>query len=81
MAIQRQAPPLASAANFGYGFRMTDEDRQMLRDIIDYCIRQCEAADQAMALPRDSACRKPRRKAAYAEVARHARILLTETGG
>ena len=60
---------------------MTDEDRQMLRDIIDYCDGQYEAAYQDMATPCDSPTLAARRKRAYARVARHARILLTESGG
>ncbi len=60
---------------------MTDEERQMLRDIIDYCDRQWEAAKQGMASPGDSPVLAARRKAAYADVARHARILLIENGG
>ncbi len=60
---------------------MNDEDRQMLRDIIDYCNGQCGAADQDMASPCDSPVLTVRRKAAYAKVARHSRILLDENGG
>jgi hypothetical protein len=65
----------------GYGFLMNDEDRQMLREIIDYCDSQCEAAYQDMASPCDSPVLAARRKAAYADVARHARMLLIEDGG
>jgi hypothetical protein len=60
---------------------MNDEDRLMLRDIIDYCDSQCEAADQDMASPCDSPDLADRRKAAYAKVARHARMMLTEAEG
>jgi len=60
---------------------MTDEDRQMLRAIIDYCERQWQSACQGMASPGDSAGLAARRKAAYADVARHARILLAEKAG
>jgi hypothetical protein len=60
---------------------MTDEDRQMLRDIIDYCDSQCQAARHGMASPGDSSGLADRRKAAYAKVARHARILLAESEG
>ncbi len=49
----------------------------MLRDIIDYRGRQVEAADQDTASPGLPA----RRKDAYAKVARHARVLLAESGG
>jgi hypothetical protein len=65
----------------GYGYLMTDEDRQMLREIIDYCDSQYKAAYQDMASPCDSPVLADRRKAAYARVARHARILLAESGG
>jgi hypothetical protein len=57
---------------------MNDEDRQMLREIIDYCDK---AADQDMASSSDSPVLAARRKAAYADVARHARMLLIESGG
>ncbi len=53
----------------------------MLREIIDYCDRQCEAANQGMASPGDSPSLAARRNAAYAKVARHARVLLTEAEG
>ncbi len=66
---------------FGYGLVMTDEDRQMLREMIDYCDKQYEAADQDMASPCDSPVLAARRKSAYAKVARHARLLLAENGG
>lgn len=59
---------------------MTDDDRQMLRDIIDYCHCQGDAACRDTATPCDSPVVADRRKAAYARVARHARILLTEDG-
>ena len=65
----------------GYAYTMTDEDRQMLHDIIDYCDSQRESAYQDMASPCDSPTLAVRRKAAYARVARHARILLAESGG
>lgn len=60
---------------------MNDEDRQMLRDIIDYCDSRCEAATQVMASAGDPPALAARRKAAYATVARHARIMLAEMGG
>jgi hypothetical protein len=58
---------------------MTDEERQMLHDIIDTCDRQYEAAYQDMESPCDSPALAERRKAAYAKVARHARMLIAET--
>jgi hypothetical protein len=60
---------------------MTDEERQMLRDIIEYCDSQCAAAYQDMATPSDSPVLAERRKAGYAAVSRRAHRLVIEDGG
>ena len=59
---------------------MTDEERQTLREIIDYCDSRCEAAYQGKASPCDALVLAARRKWVYADVARHARMLLVENG-
>lgn len=68
------------SGTFCYGLPMTDVELQLLREIIDYCDGQSKVAKQGMASPCDSPVLAARRKTAYADVARHARILLIENG-
>jgi hypothetical protein len=65
----------------GYALAMTDEERQMLRDIIEYCDSQCAAAYEDMEIPCDSPALAERRKVGYAAVSRRAYRLLIEDGG
>jgi hypothetical protein len=57
---------------------MTEEDCQLLRDIIEHCERQWQAACQGKTWPGDTPALVARRKAAYATVARIAGELLAE---
>src|SRR3954471_21379029 len=63
----RRIPAMASA--------MPDDDRQMLRDIRDYCLSRAQAAPDAWPTPEARA-----RQRAYAAVARAAGELLEEIG-
>jgi hypothetical protein len=57
---------------------MTEEDCQLLRDIIEHCESQRQAACQGKQWPGDTPAVAARRKAAYATVARIAGELLAE---
>jgi hypothetical protein len=57
---------------------MPEEDCQLLRDIIDHCESQWQAACQGTTRPGDTPALAARRKAAYATVAHTARELLAE---